>query len=308
MHQKIMTINHKTYLQFSKLVLIPIVILSISFVKAKAQLNPLSSQYFLNRYQANPAFAGATNGLNVNLNYRKQWSNMPGAPQTQSITGDYQLNKVGLGINVFNEKAGSLQRTKAVATYAYHLPLNNDRQQLHFGASIGILNERIDYSDVNGDLTDQSIATFNNRGSLFDGDFGIAYTSNKINIEAAIPNLRSVIEQENDNNVDRSRFYAAASYKINTGAASNALEIEPKIAFREIQGFKSLFDAGANFNFANKLFIMGMYHSSNSASFGAGINYKSSLAIMGFYTTETSALQGNANGTFEISLKANLFK
>lgn len=282
-------------------------ILSLTGNETKAQLNPLSSMYFLNQYQANPAYAGLNDGLNVNVNYRKQWSNIPGAPSTQGITADYKMNKVGLGVNFYNEKAGSLQRTKAVATYAYHLPLNGDNQKLNFGASIGIMNEQVDYSGVNGDITDPNITQFNNKGSLFDGDFGIAYTSNKLNIQVAIPNIRSFIKQEDDNVVDRSRFYAAASYKMSTGSGANALEIEPKIAFREIEGYDSIFDAGANFNFTNKLFIMGMYHSSKSASFGAGINYRSSLAIMGYYTTETSALQGSANGTFEISLKATLF-
>ncbi|MFD0941687.1 PorP/SprF family type IX secretion system membrane protein [Pedobacter boryungensis] len=276
--------------------------------KASAQLNPLSSQYFLNQYQINPAYAGLTDGLNLNLNYRKQWSNIPGSPSTQSITADYKLNKVGLGINVYNEKAGSLQRTKAMATYAYHLPLNNDDQKLNFGASIGIMNEHVDYNGVNGDMTDPTIAQFNNKGSLFDGDFGIAYTSNTLNVEGVIPNIRSFIKQEDDNNVDRSLFYAAISYKINTGVGANAIEIEPKVAYRDIKGYDNIWDAGANLNFTNKVYLMGMYHSSKSASFGAGINYKSSLAIMGFYTTETSALQGSANGTFEISLKATLFK
>jgi type IX secretion system PorP/SprF family membrane protein len=302
--------THTTYQKHSGVIclsFLAFVLLFLTSTKIKAQLNPLSSQYFLNQYQVNPAYAGLENGLIVNLNYRKQWSNIPGSPSTQAITGAYQINKVGLGINFYNEVAGSLQRTKAVATYAYHLPLNGDNQKLNFGASIGISNERVDYSAINGDITDQSLATFNNKGSLFDGDFGIAYTSNRLNIEATIPNIRSFIKQEDENNVDRSRFYAAASYKINTGTGINTLEIEPKIAFRGIKGYKNIIDAGANLNFTNKLFIMGMYHSTKSASFGAGINYKSSLAIMGFYTTETSALQGSANGTFEISLKATLF-
>ena len=290
------------------LLLLTTTIISLSAHKVNAQLNPLSAQYFLNQYLANPAYAGLEDGLNVNLNYRKQWSNTPGSPSTQAITVDYKINKVGLGINVYNEKAGSLQRTKAMVTYAYHLPLNNENQKLNFGASIGIMDERVDYTRVNGDINDPNIAQFNNKGSLFDGDFGVAYTSNKLNIEVAIPNIRSFIKQENDNYVDRSHFYAAASYKINTGTGINTLQIEPKIAFRGIKGYDNIFDAGANLNFTNKVFIMGMYHSTNSASFGAGINYKTSLAIMAYYTTETAALQGAANGTFEISLKARLFK
>ncbi|MFI5452698.1 PorP/SprF family type IX secretion system membrane protein [Pedobacter sp. UC225_61] len=306
-----MKFNYKIDSQFKHtvcLLLLTTALTALFTTKANAQLNPLSSQYFLNQYQINPAYAGLTDGLNVNLNYRKQWSNIPGSPNTQSITADYKLNKVGLGVNVYNEKAGSLQRTKAMATYAYHLPLNNDDQKLNFGASIGIMNERVDYSGVNGDMTDPSIAQFNNKGSLFDGDFGAAYTSKTLNVEGVIPNIRSFIKQEEENDVDRSLFYAAVSYKINTGTGANAIEIEPKIAYRGIKGYDNIWDAGANFNFTNKVFLMGMYHSSKSASFGAGMNYKSSLAIMGFYTTETSALQGSANGTFEISLKATLFK
>ncbi len=301
---------YKTYLKLNTLCLLLLATLVLSLVntKAKAQLNPLSSMYFLNQYQANPAYAGLTDGLNVNVNYRKQWSNIPGSPSTQAITADYKMNKVGLGVNFYNEKAGSLKRNKAVATYAYHLPLSGNDQKLNFGASVGIMNEQVDYSDINGDITDPSITNFNNKGSLFDGDFGIAYTSNKLNIEAAIPNIRSFIKQDEDNTVDRSRFYAAASYKISTGTGVNVLEIEPKVAFREIEGYDGIFDAGANFNFTNKVFLMAMYHTTKSASFGAGINYKNSLAIMGYYTTETSALQGSANGTFEISLKATLFK
>jgi type IX secretion system PorP/SprF family membrane protein len=285
-----------------------VAILLLFCLNASAQLNPLSSQYFLNQYQVNPAYAGISKGLNVNLNYRKQWSNIPGSPSTQSITADYKFNKVGVGINVQNEKAGSLQRTKAVATYAYHLQLNSEDKHLSFGASIGMMNERVDYSATNGDQSDAVLAEFNNKGSLLDGDFGVAYTSETFNFEGAIPNIRSFIKQQNDNNVDRSRLYVAASYKINTGNGTNSLQIEPKVVFREIQGYKNIFDAGANFNFTNKLFLMGMYHSSNSTSFGAGMNYQSSLAIMAFYTTETAALQGSANGTFEISLRAKLFK
>ncbi|TKC01284.1 PorP/SprF family type IX secretion system membrane protein [Pedobacter cryotolerans] len=305
-----MKINYKKYQQLSNTALFSLLITAIIFISSnevKAQLNPLSSQYFLNQYQVNPAYAGLNDGLNVNLNYRKQWSNIPGSPSTQNITADYKINKVGLGVNVYNEKAGSLQRTKAMVSYAYHLPLNNDNQKLNFGASIGILDERVDFSRINGDMTDPSLAQFNNKGSIFEGDFGVAYTSNTLNIEGAIPNIRSFIKQENENNVDRSQFYAAASYKINSGTGENSVLIEPKVAFRGIKGYDNIFDAGANVTFAEKLFLMGMYHSTNSASFGAGINYKNSLSFMGFYTTETSALQGSASGTFEISIKATLF-
>ena len=306
-----MKIYHKIF-QLPKRAAFLLLLTTLSFLltitSLKAQFNPLNAQYFLNPYQINPAYAGFTDGLNVNLNYRKQWSNIPGSPSTQSVTADYKMKRVGLGVNIYDEKAGSLLHTKAVASYAYHIILNNKNQKLNFGVSVGITKESIDYSEVNGDLTDLDLVQFNDRGALFDGDFGIAYTSDKLNIEAVVPNIRSSIQQDNNYNVDRSRFYAAASYKINTGMGANSIEIEPKAVFRGIKGFKNIIDVGSNFNFTKKVFMMAMYHSTESASFGLGFNYQTSVAIMGFYTTETSALQNSANGIFEISLKATLFK
>src|SRR5690349_19861400 len=80
---------------------------------AKAQILPLNAQYFQNRYLVNPSMAGINEGFNINGGFRKQWSNIPGAPITQSITLDQQLNKVGWGVNFYNEKSGGIQRTKA---------------------------------------------------------------------------------------------------------------------------------------------------------------------------------------------------
>ncbi|WP_235524284.1 PorP/SprF family type IX secretion system membrane protein, partial [Pedobacter sp. Hv1] len=89
---------------------------------ASAQLNPLGSQYYNNQYLINPAFAGMGQGLKLNAAYRKLWSGIPGSPLTQNITADYGFGKVGVGLNVNNESAGLLRQTRAVASYAYHLP------------------------------------------------------------------------------------------------------------------------------------------------------------------------------------------
>lgn len=282
--------------------------LNLNTTLVKAQLTSSNAQYFLNKYLINPAFAGETEGLNININYLRQWVNFPNAPNMQFITADYKLDKIGIGISFSNEKAGSLQRTKTSATYAYHLPLVDDDKLLNFGFSVGITNEHVNYNDLNGDLSDVELSNFNNKGAMIDSDFGMAYTSKTFSLEATLPNLRSFIKkQSDDNNLDKSKFYVAASYKINTGTNINWLVLEPRIAFRSIKSYTNIFDAGVNLNFTDKLFLMGMYHSIKRVSFGAGINYNTYLNIMGFYTTETSALQSNTNGSFEISVKANLF-
>ncbi|WP_175636472.1 PorP/SprF family type IX secretion system membrane protein [Pedobacter ghigonis] len=280
------------------------------FNQAKAQLLPLNAQYFQNRYLVNPSMAGINEGFNINGSFRKQWSNIPGAPLTQSITLDQQVNKVGWGVNFYNEKSGGIQRTKAVGTFAYHLPLNNEDQQLNFGISFGASQDRLDLSSIrNSDINDPSIARFNDRGYYLDGDFGVSYTSKNLTIEGAIPNMRSVFRNDDLNFADKPTFYSAVSYKFNLGSGMDAISLEPKGVFRGIKNYQNLWDAGLNANFANdKLYLMAMYHNTQNATVGLGMNYKSTLYFMAYYNTATSAISGYTGGDFEVNVRVNIGK
>lgn len=278
--------------------------------QAEAQILPLNAQYFQNRYLINPSMAGINDGLNINASFRKQWSNFPEAPITQSVTVDQKVNKVGWGINFFNEQSGGLQKTKAVGTFAYHLPLNNEDQKLNFGISFGASKDQLDLSkNKNFDINDPAVARFNDRGYYFDGDFGISYTSKNLSIEGAIPNMRAIFRNEDKNLSDRPTFYSAIGYKFNFGTDINGFSIEPKGVFRGIKNYKNLWDAGLNANFANdRLYAMLMYHNTENATFGFGVNYKSKLYIMAYYNTATSAISGYTDGDFEINLRVNIGK
>lgn len=276
----------------------------------KAQLLPLNAQYFQNKYLANPALAGMDQNLNINGSLRKQWSNIPGAPLSQGITADLGVDKVGLGVNIYNEKSGGLQYTKAYATFAYHLPLNNEDQKLNFGVSFGASRDRFDLSSVkNSDPNDPSIIRFNDRGYYFDGDFGIAYTSNGLRIEGALPNLRSVLRKDDQSYADKALFYSAVGYRFAMGSGIDAVSLEPKAVFRGIKNYDNLWDAGVNAGFADdKLTIMAMYHNTKNVTFGAGINYKSSLYIMAYYNSSTAALSGYTGGDFEVNVRFSIGK
>lgn len=271
---------------------------------AMAQLNPMGMQYYSNQYLGNPAMAGIDKGIAVNLGFRQQWAQVPGAPSTQAITATYGAERVGLGLNMYNDAAGLLKRTRVTATYAYHLPLN-DEQQLHFGVSLGVMYERIENEQIDGDPTDGSLDRFSQRENYLDGDFGIAYTVGGLTLQGAIPNLQQFIRKnEVIKSVDRSVFLAAISYRWKFGGSSDDgnVSLEPKATFRGIKGYKNILDVGFNLGIVDdKVNLMGMYHSSKSATFGLGTVYKS-FAIMGLYTTETAALSSYVNGDFEIAL------
>ena len=296
-------------IQFKKTALILLILTGIYSTESRAQLSPMGVQYFQTPYLANPALAGINQGYNLNIGYCQQWNSIPGAPVKQYIAGDFKMNdKVGLGFNLYNDEAGLLSKTRFTGSYAYHLPLNEVGDKLHFGVSFGYMHERISNENIVGDQSDVAIDRFNQRKNYLDGDFGLAYTSNHLTVEAALPNLKTAFKKDLNNNIDRSTFFTAVSYRMTNGENMNQFSIEPKLCYRGVRGYDNIADIGANFTVANnQLSFSGMYHTSKSSTFGCGFNYKS-MSIIGMYTTENTQLRGDANGIFEIGLKVNLKK
>jgi type IX secretion system PorP/SprF family membrane protein len=286
---------------------VALTLLFTSTFKAPAQINPMSSTYFQNQYLGNPAMAGIEKGIVINGNYRQLWSNVPGAPATQIVTGEYAFtNKTALGLNFSNDKAGLLRNTRTVATYAYHLPLSNENK-LNFGVSLGFANQRLENSEIRGDLSDGNIGRFNSNKTYLDADFGVAYTGKKLTLQGTLPNLKSVFNDEISNTVDRSTFFSAVSYKMTSGALGG-LELEPKVCYRGVKNQDNVLDLGTRLSFSNnQIYSMMMYHSTQSATFGLGLNYRSSLAITGMYSTSTSAFSNYSNGSFEIGIRGSIF-
>lgn len=273
----------------------------------KAQLNPLAAQYYTNQYLINPAFAGSGQGLKLNGAYRKLWDNVDGAPLVQSLTADYGFAKLGIGLTVNNESEGLQRQTRVVGSYAYHLKLSEDNDQLHFGVSLGFMNQRLENANINGNPNDPMVGQYNDRKTYLDGDFGIAYTSDKLSLEAAVPNLKSVLKKDVIKLADVATFYTAVSYKIGISEGPEGMGLEPKVAYRGVKGFDNIWDAGAQMTIASRqVLLFAMYHSTGSTTFGLGMDYKKKYLISGAYTTQTSALSSYTNGSFELNLRVNL--
>lgn len=268
----------------------------------------MGTVYFQNQYLANPALAGVQSGFNFNGAYRSEWNNIPGSPTIQALTAEYAItDKAGIGINFYSDKAGLFKRTRAVATYAYHLPVDTSGDRLHFGISLGYLNEQIQNDDINAEPGDLILRGFNERETFIDGDFGIAYTGKSLNLQLALPNLKNMLGRDiNEHSVGNSTFYSAVSYKVPLSEGANSLGLEPKLAFRGVKGFDNIIDAGANLSYAeNKVNLFAMYHTSKSSSFGLGLNYLN-MSINGIYTTPTSGLRRYSTGDFVVSLSLRI--
>lgn len=272
-----------------------------------AQLNPLAAQYFNHPYLANAAFAGVDDGLNLSMSYRKLWNNIPGSPEMQNFSADYGYKKTGIGLNINFDKAGLQRQSRVVGSYAYHLPLNGNKEQLHFGVSLGFMNQRLSNNDINGDVNDPLAMQYNQQETYIDGDFGIAYTSSQFKLEASLPNLNSIFKRSSIKLADVPTFYSSMSYSFELSPQLDGIILEPKLAYRGIKSYDNIMDMGVNLALANKqIMFMAMYHTSKNISLGFGVDYKRKYLISGAYTKQTSTLSSYTNGSFELSLKLHL--
>jgi len=278
-------------------------------LKGFGQLNPFQSMYYQDRYLLNPALAGMNKGLNVNLDYLQQWSSFPGTPKTASLTADYSAtDRVGLGLNVNDDQAGIIRTTRAMASYAYHLPMGEQNQQLSFGLSLGIDDSRVDYSKVNGDLSDEEIAVYNQLKPYIDGNMGIAYSSDRLLLSAALPSLESTLFKASDSRFDADMllFSSAAAYKFTIPSDYIDMELEPMAVFRAVKGYTNIVDAGFNLAMKNYgLNMQAMYHTNQNVSLGFGVNLQAILLTFN-YNVETGPLSTYTNGSFELGMKLHL--
>ena len=283
-------------------------VLTLSYIfighSVSGQIRSAGIQYYDNQYLSNPAFAGISDGFVFNMNYRNRWRSIPGSPVTMSATGDYRYENIGLGVNIYNEKAGLIGRTRIVGTYAYHLTLDDLGRSLHFGISLGAMNQKLDNASIIADPNDVLPERFNARKTYLDGDFGVAFISNGLTLQGALPNLKKFFQKDEQNTIDGSTYFAALSFKL--GAANDMFAFEPKISVRGAKDIKSIIDIGTNLRtFDNILSVMGMYHSDKSSTLGLGINVEKYQLNL-FYTSEMGGKLQSTGTDIELNLKINL--
>ena len=300
--------NGKGYLLLGSFILLGTAPLMAQEVGRTVQVvDPFEAQYFTNRYLGNPAMAGLDSTLNINASYRKQFTDMPGAPVTEALTADYNPGKrVGLGLMAYSDKAGLINQTRLALTYAYHLPVGDFGQQLHFGISAALSYARLDAKGIVGDETDPAIAEFNGRKNAFEVDYGMAYTDGNITLQASLQNLVGFMKHFEETTAEVSTFYVAAAYAFHFQGVVNT--IEPQVSLRGVKQYNSIVDVGANLTMFHRILnIYGLMHTSGNFSTGVGLNYKGMIYVQGSYLSKTKGLRDYTSGNFEIDLQISLF-
>lgn len=167
-------------------ILLHILFLSSGFISAQ---HFQFSQFYSAQTYLNPAFTGINNCSRLALNYRNQWSKVPGAYTTYQMSYDGPVKSInsGLGCMLFVDNAGpgSLKTVQFNALYAYELHLSKTIAA-RAGLSAGFSQRSIDYSALTfGDQiarggaanTVDDIST--NKTTYFDMNMGYLVYSSK---------------------------------------------------------------------------------------------------------------------------------
>ena len=135
--------------------IIPFLLMGINVYRVHGGQYPQFTQYMLNNYYYNPALAGTYKQFIIKMDYRVQWIDMPGGPQTGIIAG-YGPNKnfnMGYGGHILIDNTGLTSRINIMGSFAYNVPVF-DEYRLSFGLSAGVKQFTFDASQMDLDQQD----------------------------------------------------------------------------------------------------------------------------------------------------------
>lgn len=254
----------------------------LSFVVAQAQQIPLYTQYYNNEFLYNPSQTLTEDYSSLNLFYRKQWvqSQSPLTTQGLAFQTPLKVEKVGLGVNIINDRFGIFNRTGASMAYSYQVDLNYDHKLL-LGLSAGLMGTNYEWTqDVNSIIDPRIQAAINDGVNSFDATFGFTYKFKELEIGMAIPHL---LEDEFDFTVNSNdllyfnyrHYLASASYKFQF----NKISLRPLVLARYQPAVNPQFDASLVFGYDEKVWAALSYRYEGAMTFGAGVNLHERLNV-----------------------------
>ena len=285
-----------------------IILISIS-LQVKAQQEAMYTQYMFNALSINPAYAGSRNVISATALYRYQWAGIDGAPRTSTITIDAPIkeNKIGLGLQIFNDKLGITNTTGAVFSSAYRIRMA--KATLSFGLQGGISNFRADFNSVALDDTGVSYdpAFQENVNAIqFNIGTGIYYNSDKfyfgVSIPTLVPNRLSKGSNALTNNPSKqlSHLFISTGYVFDL---NNDFKFKPSVLLKGVKGAPLEGDINATF-WIKEVVGLGMQYRTNADVSGLlEIQVNQQIRFGYAYDRSTTKLSNFNKGSHEFMLR-----
>ncbi|MFH0895509.1 MAG: type IX secretion system membrane protein PorP/SprF [Bacteroidota bacterium] len=267
------------------------------FVSAQNDIQ-LSQQNF-SRITYNPAATGNSEYLNVALFAREQWLGYDNAPSTQVLNAHkyFDKYKLGVGLQVVNDKLGIENTFNIKMAYAYHVWLQ-DKMILSFGLSAGIIYKNLDGTNMILQEANDPLAFYGKSSKLKpDFDFGVELNTPSYGFGASTTHLHTGLKGSDNFNMPRHYYlYGKYNYK-----PTEDITVIPQLGLNSTQyitifevnvvgNYKDLFWAGCSWRRKDAFVIM------------AGAKIHPMLKIGYAYDIGMGPVKSYSSGSHEIML------
>lgn len=266
---------------------------------AKAQQDPMFSQYLYNMLAINPAYAGSRGQLSSALFYRNQWTGFDGAPITVngSVHSPIRGTNGAWGVNMFNDRIGVQSQNSVNFNYAYRVA--GAKGTLSLGLSGGMYQYSYDYNKL-GDAFIDPLLSGSETYTLINAGFGAYYQSSRMAVGLAVPHIF------NSQMIDQSAFRAVSptNHVFLTGSylfvLGNDYRFKPSAMVKMVRNAPVQMDVNATIIYKN-MFHFGMsYRTINEMSVMAQIQVNKHWWIGYAYDVPFGVVADVSTGSHEL--------
>lgn len=269
-----------------------------------SQQDPQYSLYMFNPLGVNPGYAGSREVLSAVLVHRSQWIGLEGAPETQALAMNTPLKnkKMGVGLQLVNDKIGPKTMQTFTLSYAYRLKLG--RGKLAFGLRGGIINYNYDWNKIEYKDDDDVIPTTASESFMLPTvDFGIYYNTRTMYLGVAIDHINEaqfnlLSGKDSINSAARVHSNITATF----GKAfiiSDNLIIKASILTRIARAAGNI-DINSSILFKNKILFGVSLRTTGALVFMTELNLTKNLRMGIAYDVNGSKLAQSTSGSFEV--------
>tara|TARA_R110002049_G_scaffold18569_5_gene70794 strand:- start:591 stop:1604 length:1014 start_codon:yes stop_codon:yes gene_type:complete len=318
--------NCKKMMNMRKLI-IYLFILAVANSYSQELNLPVFTQYLAdNNFVVSPTYAGIGDNLKIRANGLTQWVGIKGAPDNQSLYGDFRIaDRSGIGLSFYNDKNGNTIQTGAKISFAHHLILDYySKQYLSFGISYNINTFRIDINNFNTTTESPTLDPFvtdDRRTTNHNFDAGVLYRLKGFFMSF---NVNNMLDKNFDSSLRRLEPNLLLNYQVYSGYTfkgpkNSGLEFEPSIfyqmfssdkrsstdlnfKFRKYNRNEDYYWAGISYRFLNDQLLKPL-------NIGPMVGFQKSIFYFGYaYQITTNDLSAYNSGTHVVTIGLNFLQ
>lgn len=280
-------------------------------LQAFAQQDPQYSLYMFNPLAVNPAYSGSREVLSAVLVHRSQWVGLDGAPETQALAINTPLRnkKMGIGLQIVNDKIGPKTTQNITGAYAYRLKLG--RGKLALGLKAGVINYSYNWNEIEYKEEGDVVPEESTNGFLIPTvDFGIYYNTRTFYMGAAAEHLNqssfnfaesdSIVGTQTNGGVNGSKQSINLIGTVGKAFVLNDNFVLKTSALMRVANDAGNIDLNAGVLIKNKILFGMSLRSSEALIFIAELNLSKNLRMGFAYDVDGSKVASSTSGSFEV--------